>query len=43
MNQNRRAFVLRSLKTLLAVAVVGAVVGKSNTAEARRRCRRCCR
>ena len=42
MNQNRRAFVLRSLKTLLAVAVVGAVVGKSNTTEARlRRCRRC--
>lgn len=41
MNQNRRAFVLRSLKTLLAIAVVGVVVGKSNTAEARRRCRRC--
>lgn len=48
MSENRRSFVRRGLKALLAVAVVGVVVGKSNTAEARHcggrrpRRRRCC-
>ncbi|MGC3969739.1 MAG: hypothetical protein QM775_21135 [Pirellulales bacterium] len=49
MSENRRNFVRRGLKALLAAAVVGVVVGKSNTAEAARcgscrrpRRRRCC-